>query len=90
MYVREYLSLYESYYFYNTCIYSLLRPSLCLVTIIFEWLILSCLWIVFLCMAFSLLQLSRFLDTAKVDYRRYGETLFDILFAGGILGMTIC
>lgn len=32
-------------------------------------------------------QVSKFLDSAgsKVDYRRYGETLFDILFAGGIL-----
>lgn len=32
-------------------------------------------------------QISKFLDSAgsKVDYRRYGETLFDILFAGGIL-----
>lgn len=31
---------------------------------------------------------SKFLDTAgsKLDYRRYGETLFDILLAGGILG----
>lgn len=30
---------------------------------------------------------SKFLDTAgsKLDYRRYGETLFDILIAGGIL-----
>ncbi|XP_054709842.1 LOW QUALITY PROTEIN: eIF5-mimic protein 2-like [Uloborus diversus] len=30
---------------------------------------------------------SKFLDTAgsKLDYRRYGETLFDILLAGGIL-----
>jgi len=32
-------------------------------------------------------QVSKFLDVAgqKLDYRRYGETLFDILFAGGIL-----
>lgn len=32
-------------------------------------------------------QISRFLDQAggKLDYRRYGETLFDILIAGGIL-----
>ncbi|KAG8194520.1 hypothetical protein JTE90_013272 [Oedothorax gibbosus] len=32
-------------------------------------------------------QVSKFLDTAgsKLDYRRYGETLFDILLAGGIL-----
>lgn len=31
---------------------------------------------------------SKFLDTAgsKLDYRRYGETLFDILIAGGLLG----
>lgn len=31
---------------------------------------------------------SKFLDTAgsKLDYRRYGETLFDIILAGGILG----
>ncbi|GFR22303.1 basic leucine zipper and W2 domain-containing protein 1 [Trichonephila clavata] len=32
-------------------------------------------------------QVSKFLDTAgsKLDYRRYGEALFDILVAGGIL-----
>lgn len=32
-------------------------------------------------------QKIKFLDTAgaKLDYRRYGETLFDVLFAGGIL-----
>lgn len=32
-------------------------------------------------------QVSKFLDVAgsKLDYRRYGETLFDILLAGGIL-----
>ena len=38
------------------------------------------------------LQVSKFLDSAgsKVDYRRYGETLFDILFAGGILGECVC
>jgi hypothetical protein len=32
--------------------------------------------------------ISRFLDGAgnKQDYRRYGESLFDILIAGGILG----
>ncbi|OXA43723.1 protein krasavietz [Folsomia candida] len=33
--------------------------------------------------------LSKFLDGAggtKLDYRRYGETLFDVLIAGGILG----
>lgn len=32
--------------------------------------------------------ISRFLDGAggKLDYRRYGECLFDILIAGGILG----
>lgn len=32
-------------------------------------------------------QVSKFLDTAgsKLDYRRYGETLFDILLAGGPL-----
>jgi hypothetical protein len=31
---------------------------------------------------------SKFLDTAgsKLDYRRYGEALFDILIAGGLLG----
>lgn len=31
----------------------------------------------------------KFLDQAgsKVDYRRYGEVLFDILIAGGLLGM---
>lgn len=31
---------------------------------------------------------SKFLDCAgsKLDYRRYGETLFDIILAGGILG----
>jgi hypothetical protein len=29
----------------------------------------------------------KYLDTAgsKLDYRRYGETLFDILIAGGLL-----
>jgi hypothetical protein len=33
-------------------------------------------------------QILRFLDQAggKLDYRRYGESLFDILIAGGILG----
>lgn len=32
-------------------------------------------------------QVSKFLDSAgsRLDYRRYAETLFDILFAGGIL-----
>lgn len=32
--------------------------------------------------------ISRYLDGAgnKLDYRRYGESLFDILIAGGILG----
>jgi len=32
-------------------------------------------------------QVSKFLDTAgsKLDYRRYGEPLLDVLFAGGIL-----
>lgn len=32
----------------------------------------------------------KFLDSAgsKVDYRRYGEALFDILIAGGLLGRT--
>ncbi|CAG0879901.1 unnamed protein product [Cyprideis torosa] len=32
-------------------------------------------------------QISKYLDVAgaKLDYRRYGETLFDILIAGGIL-----
>lgn len=31
---------------------------------------------------------SKFLDTAgsKLNYRRYGEALFDILIAGGLLG----
>lgn len=28
---------------------------------------------------------SKFLDTTKLDYRRYGEVLFDILIAGGLL-----
>lgn len=30
----------------------------------------------------------KFLDSAgsKLDYRRYGEALFDILIAGGLLG----
>lgn len=34
---------------------------------------------------------SKFLDTAgsKLDYRRYGEALFDILIAGGLLGKKI-
>lgn len=33
-------------------------------------------------------QVARFLDKegSKLDYRRYAEVLFDILFAGGILG----
>ena len=33
-------------------------------------------------------KLSKYLDSAgaKLDYRRYAETLFDVLFAGGILG----
>lgn len=34
-------------------------------------------------------SVSKFLDGAggtKLDYRRYGETLFDVLIAGGILG----
>lgn len=32
---------------------------------------------------------NKFLDTAgsKLDYRRYGEALFDILIAGGLLGL---
>ncbi|CAH1773336.1 unnamed protein product, partial [Owenia fusiformis] len=30
-------------------------------------------------------QVSKFLDGGKLDYRRYSETLFDTLFAGGIL-----
>lgn len=32
--------------------------------------------------------ISRFLDQAgnKLDYRRYGECLFDVLIAGGLLG----
>ena len=35
-----------------------------------------------------LLQVSKYLDSAgsKLNYRRYAETFFDILFAGGILG----
>lgn len=35
--------------------------------------------------------ISRYLDGAgnKLDYRRYGESLFDILIAGGILGKQI-
>ena len=37
------------------------------------------------------LQLSRFLDTAggTLNYRRYAEVLFDILFAGGMLGESL-
>ena len=33
-------------------------------------------------------QIFKYLDTAgnKLDYRRYGEVLFDILIAGGLLG----
>ncbi|KAH8340571.1 hypothetical protein KR059_001269 [Drosophila kikkawai] len=33
-------------------------------------------------------QISKYLDSAgnKLDYRRYGEVLFDILIAGGLLG----
>ena len=33
-------------------------------------------------------QVSKFLDVsgAKLDYRRYSDVLFDILFAGGQLG----
>lgn len=33
----------------------------------------------------------KFLDQAgsKVDYRRYGEVLFDILIAGGLLGKSL-
>ena len=36
-------------------------------------------------------QISKYLDTAgnKLDYRRYGEVLFDILIAGGLLGTSI-
>lgn len=32
-------------------------------------------------------QISKYLDSAgnKLDYRRYGEVLFDILIAGGLL-----
>jgi hypothetical protein len=32
-------------------------------------------------------QISKYLDIAgnKLDYRRYGEVLFDILIAGGLL-----
>lgn len=35
-------------------------------------------------------QISKFLHNAgnKLDYRRYGEVLFDILIAGGLLGMS--
>lgn len=34
---------------------------------------------------------AKFLDAsgAKLDYRRYAETLFDILVAGGMLGETL-
>lgn len=33
-------------------------------------------------------QIFKYLDSAgnKLDYRRYGEVLFDILIAGGVLG----
>ena len=33
-------------------------------------------------------QIYKYLDSAgnKLDYRRYGEVLFDILIAGGLLG----
>ena len=36
-------------------------------------------------------QVSKFLDAPgpKLDYKRYWEELFDILFAGGILGRSI-
>jgi len=35
---------------------------------------------------------AKFLDSsgAKLDYRRYAETLFDILVAGGMLGKRSC
>lgn len=35
---------------------------------------------------------AKFLDAsgAKLDYRRYAETLFDILVAGGMLGESLC
>lgn len=35
---------------------------------------------------------AKFLDSsgAKLDYRRYAETLFDILVAGGMLGESPC
>ena len=35
--------------------------------------------------------LSKYLDTAgnKLDYKHYGETLFDVLIAGGILGESL-
>jgi hypothetical protein len=37
---------------------------------------------------FYLFQIAKFLDSSgsKQNYRLYGEYLFDILFAGGILG----
>jgi len=36
-------------------------------------------------------QISKYLDSAgnKLDYRRYGEVLFDILIAGGLLGKSL-
>lgn len=36
-------------------------------------------------------QIFKYLDIAgnKLDYRRYGEVLFDILIAGGLLGKLI-
>ena len=41
-----------------------------------------------LSLGFSVLQISKYLDVAgsRLDYRRYADALFDILFAGGILG----
>ena len=37
----------------------------------------------------SLSKVYKFLDSSgsKLNYRLYGECLFDILFAGGVLGM---
>lgn len=41
-----------------------------------------------LLLQFIVFQVSKFLDVsgAKLDYRRYSDVLFDILFAGGQLG----
>lgn len=43
--------------------------------------------LLFLCFLF---QVSKFLDISKLDYRRYADVLFDVLFAGGQLGMSKC